>query len=440
MRCSISILQLPFPSLDYFPVPEYFSALEQWYRTAVASECTVPATGLWEVPPWIAWLQAALRAATRRLPRSPAVQIIDLSRTLFDVDAVMAGIAQFPETAVYCVSPLTQNVTLATRVADLLRRDGLSVVAGGPISGQLDRQHFTSVFHGRVEAAPDRFLVWFGSILQIAPSALGLSLDSLADHLDYSWAAPRYRIDTMYMRTFTHHGCPLACSFCADRLTGAAVVPAPLLEGDLRALSATFQSRTALYIGDLSFGISRESVRNLEIALADLRDQCGRTFRLIVQTNPSLVTSEFANVLHQLGVAVVEIGVESANADSVRRALKYRPSTAWLEEKFRILQDAALRVAGNLVVGLPWDGVDEYAETEDFVRKWRREVWFNVYGFVPYPSTPIFDQLVKDRKIADWDFSNWREGAPFVFHPYRIPAQLAYEGLIKILRAAIGGD
>jgi radical SAM superfamily enzyme YgiQ (UPF0313 family) len=259
----------------------------------------------------------------------------------------------------------------------------------------------------------------------------------MARQLDYSWAREGYSRGIMFLRVYSHHGCPFACSFCADRLSGSLVVDPRLLQHDLAALARSFPSREALYVGDLTFGVSRPAVRNLAESLDALAAARGKQFRLIVQTNPALITKAFVEQMRKLGVVLVEMGVESGSAGAVQRATKMRPSTAWLEEKLHLIQEAGLRAAGNIVIGLPDDTEADYEQTAEFVLKWRKDMWFNVYGCVPYPGTPLHDRLMRDGRILHWHFDQWCEGAEFVYEPYQMSAKTAYDWLRRITRAAI---
>lgn len=433
---TFALVQLPFPSLDYFPHPRYFKALETWHRSAISRECTVPIEGIWELPPWITWLKAAI-SATVSTEFSDGISVIDLSRVPFDFDQVMAEIEIHPEAEIYAFSPLTQNISLTTRVADELRKRGRTAIAGGAVAANLDTSKFDSIFLGRIEANFREFSIWLTQLLDGRRSIRELDINSFITELDYSWAPHFYRDETIYMRTFSHHGCPLRCSFCADRRSGSLDLPPSLIQSDIERLLAYFDQRTALYIGDLTFGISSGSVANLIEVIRNVKQRLGRELRLIVQTAANMISPSLVNNLRDLGVVLVEIGVESASVESVRRTEKGRPSTRWLEDKFGILLDSGFHVAGNVIVGLPHDDHLDYEQTESFIAKWRDTVWFNIYGFVPYPTTPLYRELVRDGRVKNSNWDQWCEGAPFVFEPYTMSSSTAYGWLRRILSAAL---
>ena len=376
---SISLAQLPFRSLNYFPAPRYLDALEAKYREVLGSESAIPRKGIWEPPPWITWVRAAIRSALYDRKPNAAVNVLDLSRCEFDFASVMAALNNTAKTDVYCFSPLTQNIGLTTSVAAALRSQGHIAVAGGPVAAYLDPACFDAIFIGRIETQYERFTSWLADVLAVPRTDLHISTESYAQHIDYSWVSREYHEATIYLRTFTHHGCPLKCTFCADRLSGSFVLPAQLLESDLRALRLNFPHRSGVYIGDLTFGVSAASVANLKRSLSDFSDEQNR-FRLIVQTTPALITPRFVADLHELGVSLVELGVESGESGAVRRIQKFRPSTEWLEDKINILLDNKIQVAGNIIVGLPDDTHADFEQTVSFILRWRKTLWVCVMG------------------------------------------------------------
>ena len=440
MRNTVFVVQLPFPSLDYFPEPRYFGLEQEWFRAAVGKDFTIPEVGIWEVPWWVSWVSASIRAAVQESELEIQVKNVDLSRVKCDLESVCRALPKGEPGDLYCFSPLTQNFALATAVASELRDTARKSAMGGPMSEHARQGDFDFIFRGRIETQWDKFNNWLVEALNLSPGDLShpANADSLAKHLNHSWVPKTYQADVNYLRTYTLHGCPFACSFCADRLTGPDPVAANLLRADLFALASNFPGRSTLYIGDLTFGVSRPTIVTLKSLLRETADLFGRTFRLIVQTNASLINERFAQELVELGVAVVEMGIESGSPEAVRRTQKRRPSGHWLDERIQILHDHGIRVAGNIIVGLPEDGEQEFAQTEEFMLRWRRQMWFHVYGFVPYPGTPLYDRLVRDGRILEWDMQKWCECADWIFRPYNVSIQKAREWLIHLLRVAVG--
>ncbi len=435
---NIFVVQLPFPSLQYFPERRYFPLEQEWFREAAGEDFTIPESGIWEVPWWVSWVSGAIQAGLDVLGVRGEVHTVELSRTRCDLNSVMRDLPEGSAGDLFCFSPLTQNFLLSRMVAAQIRQRGGKCAIGGPMARFATSEDFDHIFRGRIETQLSKFIHWLAAALALPEPKRPLLLESLAARIDHSWAPTHFQTEINYMRTFTVHGCPFACSFCADRLSGTEPVSKELLLADLSSLASVFKRRTTLYIGDLTFGVSRPSVVQLKDALEQVQRRFGKVFRLIVQTNAALITPRFARELADMNVAVVEMGIESGSAQAVRRTEKYRPSGNWLEERIQILHDHGIQVAGNIIVGLPDDGEAEFAQTEDLILRWRGKLWFHIYGFVPYPNTPLYQRLVEDQRITNWDTQKWCEGADYVFRPYNISAEKANQWLKHLLAIAVG--
>lgn len=436
---TITLVQLPFRSLgSYFPAADYFDHLENWYSARLEDDCVVPADGIWEVPLWISWLKCLVLAATRGSVPRVTVEVLDLSHCPFDVEAVVDILPLDDPSAVIALSPLTQNSELASSISRLARGRGLTVLAGGAVAQYLEAADYTSVFVGRPELRWSVFVTWIAELLELQGASPWVDPNlALSDELDHSWARERYAQRVIYPRVFTHHGCPYSCTFCADRRSGSYTLPNPVLYRDLQATLETFRERRSLYIGDLTFGISPPAVKNLHRVLSETDAAVGHRPRLAVQTNLALINETFVESLLALGVAVVEVGIETGSPAAAEHAAKRSRSSTWVDERLRLLLDADIAVAGNLIVGLPDDNSDDLFQTEELLQKWRNEIWFNIYGFVPYPGTPVFSRLVREDRIRNWDYSEWCEGAELVFDPYRITRLEVGEWLEKLVREAL---
>src|SRR5262249_25305832 len=150
---------------------------------------------------------------------------VDLSRTPFDLACVLDRLRGWQPGDLICLSPLTQNHDLALGVAQEFRRRRGTVAVGGKIAHLVVAEEFGHVFPGRIETQPGRFLPWVDELVGITPPAgKGDFIEGMACRLDHGWARHDYGADMMYLRSFAYHGCPFACTFCADRLSGSLVV------------------------------------------------------------------------------------------------------------------------------------------------------------------------------------------------------------------------
>ena len=401
MNADVHIIQLPFPDLEsYFPVPEYFQSLENWYQKNLSPSCRVPNTGLWEAPPWITWVSAAFETVKSLSDSVFNVKIVDFSKYQQSSQRISAYIDNINPGDICCFSPLTQNYLFTQKIIAILLKRKVRVLVGGKINSQFALNPSVYTFNSRIEQQiPELF--------RLVSKRRNFSGDDItkkfeiqfARNLNWGWATNSYNRRTIYSRVFSHHGCPFSCDFCADRESGSYVVPKESLQSEIKSLSESFPDQSALYIGDLTFGINKAALKNLCASLLEYTKTNNKRFSLAVQTNPSLITEKFIDQLKELNVSVVEIGIESANAAVVRETHKHRPSEEWLLSKISMLRDADIAIAGNLCIGMPHETRESYQQTKEFVQVYKNTMWFNIYGFVPYPNTPLYAELVKNLSL-----------------------------------------
>jgi radical SAM superfamily enzyme YgiQ (UPF0313 family) len=234
--------------------------------------------------------------------------------------------------------------------------------------------------------------------------------------LDYR---PNYRLLSGFrsrvplLRINASHGCLFACTFCGDAWSRELhVVGVANLRAELEELRELFPDARLVYVGDKTFGQSPAAVGALSEALGDHPD-----LKLVVQTHVMMVKSRLLNVLSELPVIVAELGFETGSASVLASVAKGRRSSEDVTAALRALQSVGIKPVLNVLGGLPEETSETHTATREFLETYADLVWlFNLYNFVPYPLTPLFEQLRP--RIHDWDFANWREDRPVVFNPY----------------------
>jgi len=397
---------------------------------------TVPLDGIWEIPLWITWLQAFLKTSIKDLDLSVNIRVIDLSRKPFQDFNPQEYFNGDELSDLYIFSPLLQNYDLTQKVADFLREKGTKVAIGGVMSSFVDPMRFDYVFTGRIEQNYPSFLSIISDVYQVRTPVIEFSFSRFEKHISYEWAK-HYVNRVIYLRLFTQFGCPLNCSFCSDRRTGVDIVPLNIVEKELQELHKTFPAMDVLYIGDLTFGVNKYAIEYLEKILVNLKQKFRIEYKLIIQTNPSLISQPFLDELKRLNVKVIEMGIESGSVTSVKRLNKKRPSTEWLESRIHLILKNDIGVAGNIIVGLPDDQEEDYFGTIEWINKWKEKIWFNLYGYVPYFNTPLYQRLKQDDRIRNWNFSDWCEGKELVFEPYNISRSRVREFFLEVLNQSI---
>lgn len=418
-----ALVQLPFPSTaDSHPaLRAYYKSYADCYREEIP-EYFVPEDELWELPLWVAHLSGMLRAI------GWDDIFVDLVATPAVTDRCVDGIlaATRPDDLLL-LSPLAQNFGLAREVSLALRAEGRRTVIGGNMAMLATEDDASRVVRGIV--TPE-------TLITALEGPRALSELHFERRGTISWT-PRYDVLTALgkriplMRLNASHGCLFNCAFCGDAWSRKLlVVGRESLEAEVDELTQMFPSTKLIYVGDKSFGQSVAAVENLIDVFAERPG-----YRFVVQTHFSLVDQALVDRMLQLGVAVVELGFETADVEALREVAKANGGDRRLRGVLQLLRDAGLRVVLNVLGGLPSERPASHAKTISFMDECADLVWlYNLYNFVPYPLTPLFSRLRE--RIFDWNYAHWREDAPPVFTPFHLSPQCSWELFLEKVACA----
>lgn len=417
------IVQLPFPSFaDPHPlVVAYYRDYSRVFAQLVEGY-DVPENQLWELPLWVCHIGGMLA----QLGRTP--QLVDLSAKPATTEACLATLlaTTWPGDVVM-LSPLAQNFDLALEVSRGLNRSGRRTVLGGNMASLASARDATVVHRG--QATPQSLARALSGGADVVEHRL--TRGQLADWKpDYDLLAD-FRGRVPLLRLNASHGCLYRCEFCGDAWSNSlSVVSREVLEYEVEQFERLFPETRLIYIGDKTFGQSREAIANLLEVFATRPG-----YRFIVQTHALAVDSEVLDAMEALGVVAVEMGFESASSDLLRANRKGNRTVDFYLDKMERVAARGMKIVLNVLSGLPTEGAEAHEQTVEFIARGDSPAWlYNLYNFVPYPLTPVFPSLRE--RIVDWNFANWREDALPVFEPYHSSREESFEFFLDKVRAA----
>jgi uncharacterized radical SAM superfamily protein len=423
MPQSVHIVQLPFPSqrTPHERIVDYYRDYSRSFSQFI-DPYFIPEGSLWELPLWVAHLAGMLES----LGYSPS--FIDLSLTPSSAEECIRELLEQTRPGEHILmSPLAQNFDLALATSKRLMMEGRVTILGGNMAS-LARTRDAAVIHqGQATRA------------SLAASLAGDNANVtnvLARGEEAIWF-PNYRLLTGYrgrvplLRLNASHGCLYACDFCGDAWSRRLVlVPPAVLEDEVQQFEQLFPETRLIYIGDKTFGQSKQAVKNL-LEVFSYRPE----YRFIVQTHVLAIDDDLIDAMDQLGVVVVEMGFESASTKLLRENHKPNLADGIFADRVASLGKRGMRVILNVLGGLPGETLEAHRQTLAFIYEARCDAWlYNLYNFVPYPLTPQFPKLRS--RIIDWNFSHWREDGPPVFHPYHMTPNESFELFLEKLDAA----
>lgn len=153
-----------------------------------------------------------------------------------------------------------------------------------------------------------------------------------------------------------HRGCPHHCLFCnQQKISGC--LDATVEAAEITATLDAWLGRgggggveAAFYGGSFTCLPPGEQRRLLEPVQAYVKD--GRVDSIRVSTRPDCLDSDKCRLLRELGVATVELGVQSLD-DEVLRQSRRGHDGGQSRRAIRLLQDWSFTVGVQLILGLP---------------------------------------------------------------------------------------
>jgi radical SAM superfamily enzyme YgiQ (UPF0313 family) len=332
----------------------------------------------------------------------------------------------FPE-----VVAITVHLTFAQRAYELAhwyRQWGAKVVLGG-----------LHVLTAPEEAAAHADAIALGEGVQLWPRILeDVEKGALAPVYRGDYRKP-YRDDPPPRRdllardsflttssVIATRGCHNRCGFCYLSTAGLHM---PYRLRDVEQVVAELKADGQPYavFVDNNLGSRPEYLRELCRALQPLDIIWSAALTIDVTDDPSLVRE-----MALAGCTGVFIGFESLNLDNLKDARKRTPSTDDYARRVAILHDNGIQVNGSFVLGFDHDDGTVFEKTVEWIEQNRLEcATFHI--LTPYPGTPLFAALEKERRIVHRD---WRlyDTAHVVFEPKHLTGEQLLEGYEQCYR------
>lgn len=190
-------------------------------------------------------------------------------------------------------------------------------------------------------------------------------------------------------RIYTTYGCRNKCLFCKnDGVFGL------LTYSEIAKYNSIIKS-DLVYIGNKTFlqgGINE---------LNQLGNYTKNTF--IVQSCISTLLENISlfNKMHEVGIRIVEIGIESFSKDTLKRLGKYNDLEA-LPIIVKALTDINIKVIFNIMVGIKGDTIDDYNTTIKELEEYSH--WLYSLNITYYSD---YDSIIQDDKDERILIKSW---------------------------------
>lgn len=201
----------------------------------------------------------------------------------------------------------------------------------------------------------------------------------------------RYRALGFPVSLITGRGCPYSCIFCLGRkMVGSKVRkrnPESVLDEIEEILNLGFDR---INIADDLFTTDRDRVQQI----CDGIRKRGLNFKWSAFARVDTVNQDIFHLMVQAGCDSVSFGVESGNAEMLKR-IKKGIKLEQVHAAVKMCQDAGMIAHASFIIGLPGETKETLEETDRFARSTKA-----VYGYhflAPFPGTTVRE------KIQDYD-------------------------------------
>lgn len=284
------------------------------------------------------------------------------------------------------------NPFIAAHYAQMFRRLGLYTVGVGHFF-TLDRAHFEDAFDCVLGGEPNDQIV---AILRerrrgyVAPKAIPLNMKPNLRHL-----YPATQQTDFVMTSF---GCRFPCSFClVQQLYAELDQRVRFVELDTVVADLAQRQEERIYLTDLTFTYAP---RKRLTALLDALNTHGVKKSFTIDTRVDLITPDIADLLAQLSVTRVKIGVEGITKDLLKSFNK-RIDLLKIERAVTLLKDRGIGVVTYLLIG-DVTSIDDYEATREYISRLAPEfvpvaIWaYDLTGDYRY------DTQFSPLRLAEW--------------------------------------
>ena len=321
---------------------------------------------------------------------------------------------------------MSHQAPRAYQLAAGFRRRGIPVAMGGfhaTLAPEECQEQADALVLGEAEEAWPRLLRDFQAG-QLQPRYQATHFSDLKN-----LPTPRYdlldlkRYKLLNIPSQTTRGCPYACNYCeVTQVYGGKFRHRPVDEvineiQEIRRLTGS----PFIYFVDDNFVAKRRHAMEIMEKLIPL----GLIYGCLATTNVG-DDPELLDLMARSGCLHVNIGMESINPESLKAINKKQNKIKDYERQFKALRDRGIGYSVNVMFGLDGDRPGIFDATVDFLIHIKAPVSF-MFILAPRPGTKIRDQLLREGRVFDHDWTKYC-GFKVVFHPkYMTPRQLEEE-------------
>jgi radical SAM superfamily enzyme YgiQ (UPF0313 family) len=301
------------------------------------------------------------------------------------------------------ISCLTYNSIRGYEISKIFRSRGIPVIFGGYHASLLPeevKKHCDSVVIGEAE------LTWPQLLKDIEKGKLKPIYS--ADRVVKADEIPQARHDIGVYTPFFEavqatRGCPTGCEFCAMNIVEGKIFRARPIENVINEINSIRAKR--IFFSDASLTVNPKYSKELfkEMATLNKKFDCFGNINVISRDD------EFLRLSREAGVIKWYLGIESISQENINQAGKGTNKVENYAKAIRKIKDHGMIVTGFFIFGLDHDIPEIFEKTLQAIYEWNLdEASFSIV--TPYPGTRLFKRLEKEKRITNYNWSDYTEG------------------------------
>jgi len=325
------------------------------------------------------------------------------------------------------ISSMTSSAVRAYEIADKFRVQGIPVILGGWHASALPdeaKQHADSVVLGDAEES------WPQLLKDLEKGELKPFYEKPVD-LKTIPAACRnmilHREISFIGEIQATRGCSMGCKYCSvtNSIHRREFRIRPI-EDIVKEISS-LPSKYFLFL-DSSLTLNPKFTKQLFKAMKRLNKKfsCNGNVSILHRDD------ELLKLAREAGCVEWAIGFESISQKSLSLVGKTTNNVEEFSHTINKIHDHGIAVKGNFMFGLDGDHPDIFDKTIDAINDWDLDlVDFSI--LTPFPGTPLFDYLEKEKRIITRDWSKY-DGFHVVYKPKHMSPQELFDEVTRVRR------
>ncbi len=327
------------------------------------------------------------------------------------------------------ISAMTYQAPRAYTIADEFMRREKTVVLGGWHPSAMPeeaQQHASAVVVGEGEALWPQILKdkESGTLKKVYRQDTPIDFSSIP----FTRRRQMTKGFSLAMPIEATRGCPQGCNFCAiSNASGYRTFHTKPVEKVIQEIRSIPQRY--LLFNDASLTINTEYTKRLFRHMKEIH----KKFYCYGNANVLLKDEELLQLAHDAGCLSWSIGFDSMSQESINSIGKRSNVVDDYKAVVKKIHGCGMNVDGSFMFGFDTDTSDIFRSTLDFVHSSNIDsAAFHI--LTPFPGTPLFTMLEKERRIVTRDWSKY-DCQHVVFTPNHMTAEELEDGVKDLYKA-----